>query len=380
MLHSYCSRSLKQASETLSMEAFEFMENYKEKFLSISYNCFHTVDLYLLAAGKENEEESHDEKWLYHYMLGKVAEKKKESPKVYLEHYLKASKYLYECNATYPIRINHSNPQNLSIEALELFYRITSSIIKYMEQHEEIPRDIGKCFERILRELASSPFAFNKAKLDNNSINALKRKMANQEQQENISTLPPTQPIDSEVPSVDPPIEENKTEEKPEALGETPLAKKVKVEGSTSPTRRCSQESTATSVTTTTTSRTTTTSSTSSSSSSSDSDDSPDSDEETETNLNLNEREIGMIYSSCVKNFEECLARFPEHYKSVNRLVHHFVYAPEKLKDLKKARELLLGNYITTLGNKIQGLFADRKANNFFNVRIIFKVMIESKT
>lgn len=363
MLHSYCSRILKQASETLSMEAFEFMENYKEKFLKISYNCFHTVDLYLEAADKKNDDESHDEKWLYHYMLGKVAEKKKESPIAYLEHYLKASKYIYECNATYPIRINHSNPQNLSIEALDIFYRITSSIIKYLEQHEEVSRDIGKCFERILRELATSPFAYNKAKLDNNSINALKRKMANQEQQAESAT-------------------EEKEEGKEEKVSvENPdnvLVKKAKLEDGlpASPTtRRCSQESTATSVTTTTTSRTTTTSSTSSSSSSSDSDDSPDSDDET-SNLPLNERELEIIYTNCVKNFEEVLARFPEHYKSINRLVHHFVYAPQKMKDLKKARELLLGTYITTLGNKIQGLFTDRKANNFFSVSIYFMRLI----
>lgn len=72
------------------------------------------------------------------------AEKKKDPPKVFLEHYLKASKYLYECNVTYPYKIIHANPQNLSVEALEIFYRITSSILKYLEQHEVVTRDVGQ--------------------------------------------------------------------------------------------------------------------------------------------------------------------------------------------------------------------------------------------
>lgn len=365
MLHSYCSRSLKHASEMLSMEGFAFMETYKDKFLKIAYNCFHTVDLYLLeASATETEDESHDEKWLYHYMLGKVAEKKKEPPKVYMDHYLKASKYLYECNATYPIRINHSNPQNLSIEALEIFYRITSSIIKYLEQHDQVKRDVGKLFEKMLRELSTSPFAYNKAKLDNNSINALKRKMASQEEPQKPTPGSSTQEVEGGA-------EKGDIEERIEPII---IEKKIKLDSAPeqaeqSPSRRGSQESTATSVTTTTSSRTTRTSSTSSSSSSSDS---SSDDEEGDANSILTEREIELIYGICVKNFEECLARFPEHYKSVNRLVHHFMYAPEKLRDMKKARELLLGTYVTSMGNKVQGLFSDRKGSNFFNVSTLF--------
>lgn len=378
MLHSFCSRNLKQASETLSMEAFEVLETYKEKFLKIAYNCFHTVDLYLLEAaaqGKKKqekgsavtgggdeleEEESHDEKWLYHYMLGKLAEKKKDPPKVYLEHYLKASKYLYECNATYPYKINHSNPQNLSIEALEIFYRITSSILKYLEQHEVVTRDVGKLFERMLRELMTSPFTYNKAKLDNNSINALKRKMAAVEEKKSEEAAMENKTTTNATPDV--------VEDKIEPVI---VEKKLKVDQEqgtttliTSPSRRISQESTATSVTTTTTSRTTTTSSTSSSSSSSDSSSSDDED----VTANLNERELELIYGICVKNLEECLVRFPEHYKSANRLVHHYLYAPQKLRNMSKARELLLSTYVTSMGSKVQGLFGDRKGNNFFNV------------
>lgn len=398
MLQSFCSRSLKQASETLSMEAFAVLETYKEKHLKTAYNCFHTVDLYLLEAARggkgggvegevevDDDEESHDEKWLYHYMLGKVAEKKKDPPKVYLEHYLKSSKYLYECNATYPYKINHGNPQNLSVEALEIFYRITASIMKYVEQHEVVPRDVGKLFERMLRELMTSPFTYNKAKLDNNSINALKRKMATasiqgqEEQQDKRKQLPPVAVVEAaaggsamETEAATPDVVEEKIEavvvEKKMKMDEGGVmgvaATKVVV---VSPSRRISQESTATSsATTTTTSRTTT--STSSSSSSSDSSSSDDDDEEEDGNATLTERELELIYGICVKNLEECLVRFPEHYKSMNRLVHHYLYAPQKLRNMTKARELLLSTYVTSMGTKVQGLFADRKGNNFFNV------------
>lgn len=62
------------------------------------------------------------------------------------------------------------------------------------------------------------------------------------------------------------------------------------------------------------------------------------------------------------------MTRFPEHYKSFYRLCTVYLHAaPERLRDLKRCRQLLLGQYTTGLGNVIAGLFADRKANNFFN-------------
>lgn len=99
-------------------------------------------------------------------MLGKIAEKRKETPENVIDHYFKSARYLYEHNATYPFKISFTNPQNLSLEALEVFYRITAFIIKYMEQHSTIPKRIGKHFIKILKQLASSPFAMNQAKIN----------------------------------------------------------------------------------------------------------------------------------------------------------------------------------------------------------------------
>lgn len=146
------------------------MEEKKEQCLKIASDCFTTVDqstnLSRVGAGEADVDDSHDEKWLYHYMLGKIAEKRKELPDVFIGHYIQSAKYLYEHNASYPFKISHSDPQNLSVEALEVYYRITSSIIKYIEQHSTITRAVGRMFIRILKEVNASPFALNQAKID----------------------------------------------------------------------------------------------------------------------------------------------------------------------------------------------------------------------
>jgi calcineurin-binding protein cabin-1 len=95
-LQSFCSKSLKQCSDTLSMESFAAIEQHKERYLQLSLKCFSTVNN-SEDAGKKGVNESssnddnHDEKWYYHFMLGKIAEKQKEHPNVYLDHYLKVS-------------------------------------------------------------------------------------------------------------------------------------------------------------------------------------------------------------------------------------------------------------------------------------------------
>lgn len=77
---------------------------------------------------------------------------------------------MYENSATYPIKINHSNPTTLSVEALEVFYRINAAIIKYLHNEKEITRCTGDLFNKILKSLSNSPFAFNKAKIDGKNI------------------------------------------------------------------------------------------------------------------------------------------------------------------------------------------------------------------
>lgn len=59
---------------------------------------------------------------------------------------------LNENNAQYPDKINYNNPQHLSVEALELHYRVNASILKYLELHEgkEISNTMGDFFKKCL--------------------------------------------------------------------------------------------------------------------------------------------------------------------------------------------------------------------------------------
>lgn len=86
----------------------------------------------------------------------------------------------------------------------------------------------------------------------------------------------------------------------------------------------------------------------------------------------MSEDDINVIYKYCIKNLEECVTRFPEHFKSIFRLANHYLNGPTRLRDVNKCKQLLLGTYTTTLGNKVQGMFTDRKTNNFFNVIGLF--------
>lgn len=88
-------------------------------------------------------------------------------------------------------------------------------------------------------------------------------------------------------------------------------------------------------------------------------------------NAPLEAKYVEMIYEMCIRNLEECVTRFPEHYKSIYRLVHVYLYGPDSIKNLEKCNQLLLGTYTSTLGNQIQGLFTDRKNNNLFNVSVM---------
>lgn len=165
-LHSYCSRCLKQSGECVATDHFNLLEEKKEQYLKITHDCFVKIDNMKPVPASDESEGSDDEKWLYHYMLGKVAEKRKEAPNVVIEHYLKSADALYENNATYPFKISSVNPQNLSLEALEIFYRITATIVKHMEQHSVVNHATGKFFIKILKQQAKSPFALSQAKIN----------------------------------------------------------------------------------------------------------------------------------------------------------------------------------------------------------------------
>ena len=162
------------------------------------------------------------------------------------------------------------------------------------------------------------------------------------------------------------PKEEIKSIEEIDKRPETPIIPVIRniIADSEITSRRGSQESVVTTSTTTVTS-TSSSSDTSSDDSSDSESDSTSSDETDAENVFISQEQFENIYKMCIKNLEECVSRFPEHYKSIYRLIYHYLNIKNSLD---KCKQLLLGSdYKTTLGNQIQGLFTERKNNNFFN-------------
>lgn len=59
------------------------LENVKDSYLTSSRDSFHqALNLY------EPDQCEADERWLFHYMLAKIAEKQKQDAVEYLQHYL----------------------------------------------------------------------------------------------------------------------------------------------------------------------------------------------------------------------------------------------------------------------------------------------------
>ncbi|XP_066152387.1 calcineurin-binding protein cabin-1-like isoform X2 [Euwallacea fornicatus] len=152
LVHSFCSRLIKFESENFSLEKFELLETQKDSYLDSSGSSLeHAIALYTIDDSNEQ-----DERWLQYYILGKIAEKKRKEPSEYLQHYLTACNLLNENQATYPGKINYNSPQYLSVEALELHYRVHASVLKYLELHEgkDIPNTLGTYFKKCLSSTA----------------------------------------------------------------------------------------------------------------------------------------------------------------------------------------------------------------------------------
>uniref|UniRef100_T1JBG2 Uncharacterized protein n=1 Tax=Strigamia maritima TaxID=126957 RepID=T1JBG2_STRMM len=102
-----------------------------------------------------------EEEWLHNYMLGKIAEKQGKSLEICLKHYSLAAALLHEKGARYPRKIQYHNPPDLSMEALEVFYRTHAATLKYLHIHEEEKIDVEFCrtVYGFLKAAVASPFA-----------------------------------------------------------------------------------------------------------------------------------------------------------------------------------------------------------------------------
>ncbi|KAM9743878.1 calcineurin-binding protein cabin-1 isoform 3-T3 [Menidia menidia] len=148
-LHSFASRQLKQWRSELPPEVVKQMEERRDAMLETSFQCFQ--------GASRCEGDSDEEEWLIHYMLGKISEKRKNPPVEYLQLYKKAANYLHEEAARYPRKIHYHNPPDLAMEALELHFRLSASILKLLEADE--PELEHEHLFTLLVEAATGPFA-----------------------------------------------------------------------------------------------------------------------------------------------------------------------------------------------------------------------------
>ncbi|KAL0186410.1 hypothetical protein M9458_018080, partial [Cirrhinus mrigala] len=78
-LHSFASRQLKQWKQELPPDLIKQMEERRDSMLETASQCFQSA----------SRCDGDEEEWLIHYMLGKIAEKRKLPPKDYLQLYKK---------------------------------------------------------------------------------------------------------------------------------------------------------------------------------------------------------------------------------------------------------------------------------------------------
>ncbi|NXF87047.1 CABIN protein, partial [Eubucco bourcierii] len=148
-LHSFASRQLKQWKAELPPEVVQQMAERRDSMLETAKGCF--------TAAARCEGDGDEEEWLIHYMLGKIAEKQKQPPVVYLLHYKQAAHYLHEEAARYPKKIHYHNPPELAMEALEVYFRLHASILKLVGKPDSgVDAEVLLSF---MKEASEGPFA-----------------------------------------------------------------------------------------------------------------------------------------------------------------------------------------------------------------------------
>lgn len=155
MLQSNASRQLKQSKQFgLSDEAVEALAKRKKELLETAKSCYES-------ANRCEDGVGIDEMWLNHYLLGKITHKMGYSPGVYLDHLYQSLQHLYEMNAKYPRKILYHSPPPLSIESLELYYKIHALSMKYLLKFEEAPapKEELRAIWKFIQKAGNSPFA-----------------------------------------------------------------------------------------------------------------------------------------------------------------------------------------------------------------------------
>ncbi|XP_077016315.1 calcineurin-binding protein cabin-1 isoform X2 [Tamandua tetradactyla] len=179
-LHSFASRQLKQWRAELPPEVVQQMEGRRDSMLETARLCF--------TSAARCEGDGDEEEWLIHYMLGKVAEKQRQPPTIYLQHYRQAAHYLHEEAARYPKKIHYHNPPELAMEALEVYFRLHASILKLLGKPEA---GVGaEVLVSFMKEAAEGPFARGEEKNSPKASEKEKACLVDEDSHSSAGTLP----------------------------------------------------------------------------------------------------------------------------------------------------------------------------------------------
>ncbi|CAG0913106.1 unnamed protein product [Notodromas monacha] len=136
MMHSHASRQLKlDSSVELGMDMLTYLEKEKENLLAKAKHSFSTAMKHVESQTPE-EYDGWDERWLHYFMLGKIMHKFRAPVHDCLAYFHYASELLHEVGATYPKKISYNSPLFLSLEALEVYYRIHATSLKQLMMWE----------------------------------------------------------------------------------------------------------------------------------------------------------------------------------------------------------------------------------------------------
>nr|XP_027203687.1 uncharacterized protein LOC113797495 [Dermatophagoides pteronyssinus] len=312
--------------------------------LKISENNFFTYEQILEKAKKCFEkiidpDINNEESWLSYYMLGKVAEKSNTNDLLQiLQYYEWAYLNLYLDGATYPKKINYFAPSFLSIEALEIHYRIHSVILKYLLNNRKFTARMLRNLKYQLIKVNKSPFILRKS-FNSSSVNGLSSSSSSSSaarrhhhQQQTMNDLSKNN-------------SQNSNDSRSSTSTSTSTMMTSEIEQPVIPiiTDLIDMVS--------------------------------ERDQKFDHNRYRNE-----LISMCLKGIKKCLARYNAHYKSYYRLAYYYY----SIRDYYTAKLIMFGGGQQNKQNDllrfeidpdkpnsnpgyINGLFFDRKPANFYN-------------
>ncbi|KAG8455870.1 hypothetical protein GDO86_001891 [Hymenochirus boettgeri] len=347
-LHSFASRQLKQSQKELPPDIVTQFKERRDSMLETAKQCF--------TSASRCEGDGDEEEWLIHYMLGKISEKQKVAPELYLQHYKQAGHYLHEEAARYPKKIHYHNPPDLAMEALEVYFRLHASVLKLLENNYQ-GLDAKTLFT-FMKEASEGPFARGEEKhtpkvTEKRSQDSMPVILSDSSSTQDTFTEPATSQdstkrLFSEKKSTVPthhfinrearhqPRQRVKWNPEPSptavpAVKALPLLYKWEILGKSRFCRRYSEYPQSL----------------------------PEGREATQS-----------PYRAVYNSFKLCLSRFPQHYRACTFSFSVYSQQHSPGENLQWARDVLLGSCIPWQQLKhmpAQGLFYERNKTNFFN-------------